>query len=236
MAASIEMVIHEKKEEFMGTSYERTFTVSVPVERAWRAMTDPEELSKWYFPFEVSEDGSTRTEILGRERPSEVVEFEPQRMFRTRSTITGEEAWGLTAGTREMTVVFEAVDMGTRITITNSGFGEGADWERDLENAMRGQAETISDLICTWKRASRFRGITAGRRAGSASTGARYRQGSRLDRSSRARSLSGWVSGRAISWWNSAGRRYSVSVRCSSLRRNTRLGKRRRQRGCVTGR
>jgi uncharacterized protein YndB with AHSA1/START domain len=147
MAASIEMVIHEKKEEFMGTSYERTFTVSVPVERAWRAMTDPEELSKWYFPFEVSEDGSTRTEILGRERPSEVVEFEPQRMFRTRSTITGEEAWGLTAGTREMTVVFEAVDMGTRITITNSGFGEGADWERDLENAMRGQAETISDLI-----------------------------------------------------------------------------------------
>jgi S1-C subfamily serine protease len=46
-----------------------------------------------------------------------------------------------------MTVTFEAMESGTRITITNAGFGEGEEWERDLENAMRGQAETVKDLI-----------------------------------------------------------------------------------------
>ena len=55
----------------------RTFEVAVEVERVWKAMTDPEELNQWYFPFHVEEDGSTRTEILGVERTSEVVEFEP---------------------------------------------------------------------------------------------------------------------------------------------------------------
>ena len=43
-----------------------------------------------------------------------------------------------------MTVVFESIESGTRITITNSGFGERA---TDLSGVMRGQAETIADLI-----------------------------------------------------------------------------------------
>lgn len=110
-------------------------------------MTDPEELNKWYFPFRVAEDGSTQTEVLGEKRTSEVVEFEPMRMFHTRTVLTGREAFGVMPGTREMAVVFEATDTGTRITITNSGFGEGEDWERDLTGVMRGQDETIADLI-----------------------------------------------------------------------------------------
>jgi uncharacterized protein YndB with AHSA1/START domain len=143
MSAAIEVTVHEKKEDFMGGSFERTFTVAVPVERAWRAMTDPKELNKWYFPLEVREDGSTSTAILGEERSSEVVEFEPLKMFHTRTTLTGSEAWGIQAATREMTVVFESIESGTRITITNSGFGDG----EDLTGVMRGQDETISDLI-----------------------------------------------------------------------------------------
>ena len=77
MVMNVEVTVQEKKEDFMGGSFERTFTVAVPVERAWKAMTDPAELNKWYFPFRVAEDGSTSTEILGQERASEVVEFEP---------------------------------------------------------------------------------------------------------------------------------------------------------------
>lgn len=127
----------------MTQSFEKTFVVSVPVERAWSAMTDPAELNTWFFPFKVAEDGSTRTEILGEERKTEVVEFEPLRMFRTRTTLTGREGWGILPGTREMTVVFEATETGTRITITNSGFGE----TEDLSAVMRGQSETIADLI-----------------------------------------------------------------------------------------
>lgn len=125
------------------TQFEKVFVVNVPVERAWRAMTDPAELNKWYFPFERAEDGSTKTEILGQERKTEVVEFEPGFMFRTRTTLTGQEAWGIVPATREMTVVFEAMESGTRITITNSGFGE----TEDLSGVQRGQEETIADLI-----------------------------------------------------------------------------------------
>lgn len=143
MTATIEVTVHEKEEDFMGGTFEKTFVVAVPVERAWKAMTDPEELNKWYFPFKVGEDGTTQTEILGEKRTSEVVDFEPGRMFHTRTTLTGREGFGVLPGTREMTVVFEAIESGTRITITNSGFGES----EDLSGVMRGLAETIADLI-----------------------------------------------------------------------------------------
>ena len=131
----------------MSRTFERTFTVSVPVERAWQAMTDPEELNKWYFPVRIAEDGSLETEIVGEKRTSEVLEAVPGRMFRTRTTLTGREGFGIVPGTREMAVVFEAVEAGTRITITQSGYGDGEEWERDMSGAVRGLNETIADLI-----------------------------------------------------------------------------------------
>jgi uncharacterized protein YndB with AHSA1/START domain len=127
----------------MTQSFEKTFVVAVPVDRAWRAMTDPKELNKWYFPMRVNEDGTTETEILGAERKTEMVAFEPNRMFHTKTTMTGREVFGAVAGTREMVVVFESIETGTRITITNSGFGDA----EDLSGIMRGQEETIADLI-----------------------------------------------------------------------------------------
>lgn len=143
MTARIEVTVHESEEDFMGNKFEKTFVVAVPVERAWKAMTDPAELNKWYFPYQVAEDGTAQVEILGEKRTSEVVEFEANHMFRTRTVFTGREGWGIEPGTREMTVVFEALESGTRITITHSGFGEN----EDLSGVMRGQKETIADLI-----------------------------------------------------------------------------------------
>jgi uncharacterized protein YndB with AHSA1/START domain len=142
MTSTIEVTVHEK-EESMGKSFEKTFVVSVPVERAWKAMTDPEELNKWYFPFRVNEDGSVQTEILGEERATEVVAVEPGKMFHTRTKLSGSEAWGASPGSRDMIVVFEETESGTRITITNSGFGD----LDDLSGTMRGQEETIADLV-----------------------------------------------------------------------------------------
>jgi uncharacterized protein YndB with AHSA1/START domain len=147
MVATIDLTVHEKKEDSMGGSFERTFVVSVPVERAWKAMTDPEELNKWYFPMSMAEDGSMQTEILGEERRTEVVAFEPLRMFHTRTTLTGQEGFGIRPGAREMVCVFESLETGTRITITQSGFGEGADAEIDIANTALGMNETIADLI-----------------------------------------------------------------------------------------
>ena len=142
----MEITMTERGDKTSGM-FERTFVVSVPVERAWKAMTDPEELNKWYFPVRMAKDGSLETEIVGETRTSEVLEAIPERMFHTRTVLTGREGFGVMPGAREMTVVFEASDAGTRITITQSGFGEGEDWERDLTNAMRGLEETIADLV-----------------------------------------------------------------------------------------
>ena len=112
-------------------------------------MTDPDELNEWYFPFRVDEDGSSRTEILGVERPSEVVAFEPMRSLQLRTTLTGSEQWPpLPPHTRDMTVVLEATDSGTTVVITHSGFGEGDDWQQTLSATSRGVDETIADLVC----------------------------------------------------------------------------------------
>jgi uncharacterized protein YndB with AHSA1/START domain len=92
MSENIEVTVHEQQEDAASTKLERTFVVAVPVERVWRTMTHPKELAKWSFPRQVGENGSMETEILGAKRTSEVVEFEPGRMFRTRTALTGRRA------------------------------------------------------------------------------------------------------------------------------------------------
>jgi hypothetical protein len=94
----------------------------------------------------VSDDESHTTEILGEERASKVVEYEPPHRLRTVTTMTGREGFGVKPGTREMTIVLEAADSGTRVVITNSGFGDGAEWDADLEAVTHGLGETVADL------------------------------------------------------------------------------------------
>lgn len=132
----------------MTQTIERSFEVPVPVERAWRAMTDPEELCRWYFPVRAdARSGSLRTEIQGRERPTEVLELEPLRRFRTRTTLSGREGFGVVPGTREMEVTFEPTDAGTRIRVVHSGWQDGPDDERDRRATEHGSGETLADLI-----------------------------------------------------------------------------------------
>jgi hypothetical protein len=50
-------------------------------------------------------------------------------------------------GYAEVTVTFEDVGSGTRITITRSGFGVGPDWDAALESVGRGLEESIADFV-----------------------------------------------------------------------------------------
>lgn len=134
----------------MTRKIEKTFEVSVPVERVWSAMTDPEELNRWYFPFTVDDDGTTHIENRGVDQRSEVVEVEPLRKIRTRSEHlgTGDEPFpSPPAGVLEMTVMLQVTETGTRVVITHSGFGEGEDWATLLEAMSLGTDETIADLV-----------------------------------------------------------------------------------------
>jgi uncharacterized protein YndB with AHSA1/START domain len=131
----------------MSCSIERTFEVPVPVERAWRAMTDPAELNRWYFPFRADPEGRLHTEVHGHERASEVVEAEPLKYFRTRTTFTGREAFDVVPAVREMWVDFEAVAAGTRVTVTHSGWEDDEASQCNLRATERGTDETIADLL-----------------------------------------------------------------------------------------
>jgi uncharacterized protein YndB with AHSA1/START domain len=129
----------------MSRKFEKTFVVAVPVERAWSAFTDPDELTKWQSPvYEIdpAPGGALRWQIPPWEPVDGLVhEVDENRLLRY------DEDAGMHAGRTEVTVTFESVESGTRITITHAGFGDGADWQDQLEGHALGWTQSIADLV-----------------------------------------------------------------------------------------
>lgn len=123
----------------------KSFVVGVPVTRAWQAFTDPAERRCWEAPrYEIDPQpgGKVRWEIPPWPVvEGEVLEVEPERLLRQR-----EDA-GMLNATTEITVTFESVDGGTRITITHAGFGDGAEWGDSRASHSLGWDEAIADLV-----------------------------------------------------------------------------------------
>lgn len=132
------------------TSFERTFTVSVPVDRAWRAFTDPAELEVWFAERFEADDREQRAvaETPGGEVGFAVTEFvEGERL--------GYRQWAASPETGiDVTVVFEATGSGTRITMTQAGFGSGSILESD--EVHRGIEESLADLVLYLEHGVRF--------------------------------------------------------------------------------
>jgi uncharacterized protein YndB with AHSA1/START domain len=123
---------------------QRSFSVAVPVDRAWRAMTDPDEISRWFFPFNPLASGEGEFDMFGEAASIDVLEVDPLR--RLRYAEKGGPVRTV-AGRAEVTVTFEDQGSGTRISITRSGFGDGEDWDAALESTGRGLEESIADLV-----------------------------------------------------------------------------------------
>jgi uncharacterized protein YndB with AHSA1/START domain len=127
----------------MGRTYERVFTVGGSVERVFRAMTDPEELAKWMAPLRQVDDQTFHTEApidvdLGR---IVVEEYEVNRRLRYTERHEGRPF------TTEVTVVFEEVSTGTRVTFTRAGFDDGGEWDALFKATAHGTDETLADLV-----------------------------------------------------------------------------------------
>jgi len=124
---------------------EKTFVVAVPPKRAWEAFTDPAVRTCWDAPMyeiDVRPGGKLRWEIPPWPPvDGEVLEVEPERLLRHT------DAAGMLPGATEITVVFESVDVGTRITITHAGFGDGPEWGDAYESHSLGWSEAIFDLV-----------------------------------------------------------------------------------------
>jgi uncharacterized protein YndB with AHSA1/START domain len=125
-------------------SIDRSFSVAVPVERAWQAMTDPDEIAQWFFSPIGEGETTSGFDLFGTKTEIDVLEVEPLRRFRYSET--GGPVPKVN-GYAEVTVTFEDVGSGTRITITRSGFGDGPDWDAAIEMVGRGLEESIADCI-----------------------------------------------------------------------------------------
>lgn len=125
----------------MSGTFERTFTVSVPPARAFRAFTDPDEIEVWFAErFDAGgTEGTSTADSVGGHMHFEPTDVVPGERLEYKQWAESPDSGIVT------TVVFEAVEHGTRITFTQAGFGGP---NRFLEEPThRGMHETLDDLI-----------------------------------------------------------------------------------------
>jgi len=147
------------QEGTMGSTFERTFVVAVPVGRAWSAFVEPREREAWMSP-----PGRDPIENPGAAYPADgfpevqfkVEEVDPNRRLRWRQGPHCDPP-----GWLDIVVTFEEVESGTRITISRSGFGDSEEWTLFGQSTTLGWNESIADLVCYLET-----GIRAGRHFG----------------------------------------------------------------------
>ncbi|ONI86474.1 hypothetical protein ALI144C_11225 [Actinosynnema sp. ALI-1.44] len=125
--------------------FRKTFSLSVPVERAWQAFTDPKDLEVWQTGTVEQADVRPGGRIAWTadeygQLVWDIVEVDPPNTF-----VYKEGATFLPAES-EVTVTFEHEDTGTRVTVTQAGFGDDEDWETHLENVGLGWVQTLAAL------------------------------------------------------------------------------------------
>lgn len=124
--------------------YEQTYVLAVTPERAWRAFTDQREREAWSWDrtheFDARPGGRVRYEYMGSTIEGVVEDARPPRLLRWR---TGA---GILPGETVISVSFEAHEGGTKITITQSGFGDGDEWLTQIESHTLGDRQLIADL------------------------------------------------------------------------------------------
>jgi uncharacterized protein YndB with AHSA1/START domain len=122
--------------------YQRTFVFRVPPERVWSAFVEPQQLQQWFTKrFDAADDPSAEpstSESPGGPVSFEVVEAKPNARLQYRQW-AGSPDTGI-----DVTVTFEAVEHGTRITVTQSGFGGESILRSD--GVRNGMDEAYADL------------------------------------------------------------------------------------------
>jgi hypothetical protein len=104
----------------------KSYFFATPLEATWRVFTQPTERKIWW--------GHPTDELAN------ALEVRPPNFYRTKIDHPG------LPGPTEVSVSFDAVDGGTRITHTTTGFGEGLQWETAKQTSSHGLDEMMGDL------------------------------------------------------------------------------------------
>ena len=126
----------------MADRIEKVFTLAVEPSRAWELFARlGEERAKWEastYEIDPVAGGRFRWTIGQYVGEGEVLEAVPEKLLRQHEQTMHENS--------EITVTFEAVESGTRITITHAGFGDG-EWQDWLDGTSLGWDQSIHDLF-----------------------------------------------------------------------------------------
>ena len=135
--------------------FEKTFDVAIPVARVWQAFTEKEHLEAWLTGTIETCDVRPGGQIAWE--PDEfggmvwdITDVEPERSLSYR-----ERPLILPVPT-EVTVAFEATGTGTRLSITQSGFGPGDDWQGNLDSVGLGWTQTLAAMELYLRTGVRF--------------------------------------------------------------------------------
>jgi uncharacterized protein YndB with AHSA1/START domain len=116
--------------------------VQAPPDVVWRALTDAEELKRW-FPVDARVQPGTGGSIWisfggGVEGEAPITAWEPNRRFE----------WTETRGAVKLAVDFqlEAKSGGTVVRLVHSGFGAGPDWDDEFHMTEAGWAYFMQQL------------------------------------------------------------------------------------------
>ena len=130
----------------------RTFDMSIDIDASpdavWSALTEASELTRW-FPLEARvTPGKGGTMYWGWgggwAGESRIAEWEPNRRLKLIETRQGFDADGkplaVPGETRELAVevTLESHAGKTRVRLVHSGFGDGADWDDELDGVSNG--------------------------------------------------------------------------------------------------
>jgi uncharacterized protein YndB with AHSA1/START domain len=128
--------------------FEMSLEIAAPVDRVWRALTDAQELTRW-FPLEArvipGEGGSMYWGWgEGWAGESRIVAWEPNRRLKLVETRQTFDADGkpLTAPGQDRELVVEVTLEShagtTNVRLVHSGFGVGTDWDDELDGVANG--------------------------------------------------------------------------------------------------
>lgn len=128
-----------------GRWYEKTFEVRASLEEVWRAITEGEELSRWFCESAQSEPGVGGYQTVdwggGMVGTQDITAWEPLKYFRAEARPAEQGARGLepVAGEPYATEWYLEHENGiTRVRMVASGFGSGGAWDGEYDGTFHG--------------------------------------------------------------------------------------------------
>ena len=132
-------------------SIETTLEINAPVEAVWKALTDPEEIARWFSPRAQVKPGVGGTirwtwdETIDWESRIEIWEADRHlRAVYDKPPLSPDVALGPALLAMDFTL--EARAGTTVLRLVHSGFGQGSDWDEEYDGVRRGWGYELGSL------------------------------------------------------------------------------------------